>query len=162
MVGLGGRFDANAKENNPSRCIPEGTYTLCLVTGEEKEAKNGGSYLNCEFEVVDGQFAGRKFYDMLGLWLPSEKAVEIAKGTLSAICRACKKPTVEDTDELIGIPFQAKVRVVSDSYGEKNRLGQIVEKKAATQAAKPQAAAAGTASSRKPAHQTIEDDECPF
>lgn len=159
MANLGGTFDANAKENNPSRCVPEGIYTICLVSSEEREAKKGGSYLNMEFEIVDGPCAGRKFFDMLGLWLASEKAVEIARGTLSAICRACGKPTVEDTDELCGIPFQAKVKVESDSYGEKNRLGGIVEKKESKPAA-PKPAPVGAGQQRR--HQPIEDDEIPF
>lgn len=157
MVNLGKTFDANAKENNPSNVVPEGIYTLALVTGDEKEAKKGGSYLNCEFEIVDGKFAGRKIFEMFGLWLQSEKAVEIANGRLSSFCRACKKPTVDDTDELIGIPFQAKVVVETDDYGDKNKIKKFIEPTAKTPAAIP---AARPAPSRPLA--TPVDDEIPF
>lgn len=164
MVGLGKTFDANAKENNPSNCVPEGVYTLCLVSAEEKYCKDNskGSYLQCEFEILDGKFKGRKVFDLLGINLASEKAAEIARGKLSSICRACNKPTVDDTDELVGIPFQCVVKVEKDdSYGDKNRLGRVVESKGKPAATRP-APTPAAATNRKPVHQTIEDDEIPF
>lgn len=157
MADLGGTFDANAKENNPSNVVPQGVYTLALVNGEEKAAKNGGSYLNCEFEIVDGKFAGRKIFEMFGLWLSSDKAVEIARGRLSSFCKACKKLTVNDTDELIGIPFQAKVVVETDDYGDKNKIKKFIEPTAKAAAAVPAARPAPSRPLTTPV-----DDEIPF
>lgn len=140
MVSLGEKFDATAKENNVSNTVPDGEYTLAVVNSEVKESKAGGEYLNLEIEIVDGKFAGRKIFEILCLWHEKEDVQKMARGKLSKLCRAIGKPTVEDTDELIGLPFRGKLKTKEDpQYGDKNVLAAIIEKPVA---AKPAAAPA--------------------
>lgn len=106
-------FDANQVEPNDTfDPLPSGDY-LCVIThSEEKPTKSGnGSYLELQFEVIDGPFRGRKLWDRLNLHNPSEVAQKIAQATLSAICRAVGVGQPQDSCELHDLPLLAKVRL---------------------------------------------------
>ena len=62
-----------------------------------------------EFEIIEGEYAGRKVWARLNLENPNETAVAIARGDLSAICRAVGVLTPNDSDELHDIPLVIKV-----------------------------------------------------
>lgn len=106
-------FDANQIEPNDAfDPLPYGDY-LCVIThSEEKPTRAGiGSYLELEFEVVDGAYQGRKLWDRLNLKNPSDVAVKIAQATLSAICRAVGVERPRDSCELHDLPLICKVRI---------------------------------------------------
>ena len=103
----------NAHEVEPSAGfdpIPAGKY-LAVITGTEmKTTKNGkGEYLQVEFQILDGPHKGRKVWDRLTLKHPSEETVRIARGTLSAICRALGVMKPHDSVELHNIPLVVSV-----------------------------------------------------
>jgi len=110
MADLRG-FDANTVEPNDSfDPLPNGDYLCVISSSEMKPTKAGdGSFLELEMEVIDGPFKGRKVWDRLNLNNPNETAVKIAKGTLSAICRAVNVLTPTDSCELHDIPVTVKV-----------------------------------------------------
>jgi hypothetical protein len=54
-------------------------------------------------------FAGREQFDNLNLWNQNATAVEIAWKRLSAICHVTGQINLQDTRQLVGIPFQAKI-----------------------------------------------------
>jgi len=101
----------NAAEVEPMQARTEwepGVYMVTIANTEEKQTKSGnGTYISMEYEREDG----RKIWDNLNVNNPSEKAVEIATRTLSAICRACGVMTISDTDELIGRAVMIDVRL---------------------------------------------------
>ena len=69
--------------------IPEGTYNCMTKSAVEKPTKDGsGIYLEIEFKIVDGQNQGRGFYHRFNLKNRNAQAVQIARGELSAFCRA--------------------------------------------------------------------------
>ena len=106
-------FNANDVDPTDSfEPLPAGEY-LCVIAGsDEKPTKTGnGSYLQLEFEVIDGPHKGRKLWDRLNLNNPSEVAVKIARATLSAICRAVGILQPKDSCELHDLPLVCKVRV---------------------------------------------------
>ena len=106
-------FNAHTVEPSDSfDPIPAGEY-LCIIShSEDKPTKSGnGSYLELEFEVIDGPFKGRKLWDRLNLDNPNELAVKIARATLSAICRAVVVMEPKDSCELHALPLLVKVRV---------------------------------------------------
>jgi hypothetical protein len=112
MADLRG-FDANAVEPSDSfDPIPAGEY-LCVITrSEDKPTKSGtGTYLELEFEVIDGPYKGRKLWERLNLSNPSDVAVKIAQAELSAICRAVGVMQPKDSCELHDLPLLVKVRV---------------------------------------------------
>ncbi|MGC1276557.1 MAG: DUF669 domain-containing protein, partial [Planctomycetaceae bacterium] len=111
MADLHG-FNANTVEPDESfDPIPAGEYLCVLTASEEKPTKAGtGSYLELEFEVLDGPFKGRKLWDRLNLSNPNETTVKIARARLSAICRAVGVLEPKDSCELHDLPLLVKVR----------------------------------------------------
>ncbi len=112
MATLAG-FDASQVE--PQKAfdpLPNGEY-LAIITGSEmKPTKDGkGEYLNLTYEVIDGPHKNRKVWSRHNLKNSNEKAVQIAQGELSAICRAAGilKPNV--SVELHNMPMLLKVVV---------------------------------------------------
>ena len=111
-VDLNG-FDASRVEpNEPRGAVPKGDYQV-IITGSEKAATKSGNghLLNLELQIVEGEFRGRKLFDRLNLWNPSEVAQRIAQGTLSAICRAVNVLTPRSSEELHNRQLTASVDV---------------------------------------------------
>jgi hypothetical protein len=100
---LGG-FNASQVEPTGSfDALPAGEYEVAIVDSEMRDTAAGdGQYLQLELKVMHGPHANRKLWDRLNLINPKEKAVQIAKGTLSAICRAVGVLTPNDSSELHG------------------------------------------------------------
>ena len=117
-------FDPNDHEPPNFDPFPDGEYKCLIVTTEDRETKRGdGMYLSIEYEVLEGQYRGRKIWENLNLINPSEKAVEIAKGQLSAICRAIGIENLDDTDQLMNKVLVLKLGIkVDEKYGDQNKI----------------------------------------
>ena len=104
-------FDAQTVEPNDSfDPLPNGDYLCIITTSEMKPTKAGdGAYLELELQVIEGPYQGRKLWDRLNLNNANETTVKIAKGTLSAICRAVGVLQPTDSCELHDLPLVAKV-----------------------------------------------------
>jgi hypothetical protein len=113
MAFLGGTFDANQVEPQGDYTpITPGEYKVHILSSEMVETtKRDGHMLKLELEIIEGESAGRKLFDRLNLDNPNAQAVEIAQRQLSAICHATGKLTVQDSEELHGIPMLAVVKV---------------------------------------------------
>lgn len=117
MANLNG-FDANQHEPTAFDALPAGDYDVVIIASEMKPTKSGtGSYLQLTLQVLGGQYQNRKLFDRLNLDNPNATAVTIAKGTLSAICRAVGVLTPKDSAELHNKPLKATVRVTKDGEG---------------------------------------------
>lgn len=105
----------NAAEVDPQKVlspIPVGDYKVAISASEMKATSNGkGTYLALTFDVLDGEYKGRKLYSNLNLTNPNAQTVEIAKGELSAICRAVAVLTPNDSAELHNRPLVATVKL---------------------------------------------------
>lgn len=141
MANLSG-FDANkvepSKEFEP---IPAADYKLAITESETKPTKAGtGSYLSLKIQVVDGEHKGRLLFENLNLDNPNQQAVEIAKGSLSAICRAVGVMTPNDSAELHNKPFIGSVKLEKrkDTGEMQNRIKSY---KSLSEATQPVAAA---------------------
>lgn len=119
-------FDPTAPENQSSRCIPKGEYRCVMVTAERKPTNDGsGAYLNCEFQILDGEYQNQRIFCRLNLWLDrsKDKAIKIAKGQLSELCRSVNVLTPKDTSELCNKPLIVKVKIrESSDYGDQNEV----------------------------------------
>lgn len=116
MANLSG-FDASKVEPNDFGTIPPGDYEACIINSEMKATKDGqGSYLNLEIQVINGQYQNRRLFDKLNLVNKNEQAVTIAKGTLSAICRAVNVLTPNDSAELHNKPMRITVGSRKNDY----------------------------------------------
>ena len=108
----------NANEVEPSKAfdpIPAGKYIAVITDSEMKETRAGtGRYLQLEFEVTDGEFAGRKLWARLNIENQNAEAVRMARADLSAICRAVNVLTPGDSADLHNLPLVIKVHVRKD------------------------------------------------
>jgi len=110
MAHLNG-FNAHEVEPNVGfDPIPAGKYLAIITNSEMKPTKAGtGEYLELEFEVIEGSHKGRKLWDRLTLKHPNSLTVQIAKGTLSSICRAVGVMKPNDSVELHNLPLEVSV-----------------------------------------------------
>ncbi len=150
-------FDASTVEPNDSfDPVPNGDYLCIISSSEMKPTKAGdGAYLELELEVIEGPFKGRKLWDRLNLNNANETAVKIAKGTLSAICRAIGVLQPTDSCELHDIPLMVKVvcKKRSDTDEMTNEVKGYKKRDAVTTthvASSPAPATAAAASSAPP------------
>ena len=109
-------FDANEVE--PSKGfepIPAGKYVAVINDSEEKRNKAGtGTYLQLEFEIIEGDYAGRRLWVRLNLNNQNPEAVRMARADLSAICRAVNVLTPNDSIDLHNLPLVIKVHCRKD------------------------------------------------
>jgi len=120
MVNLGS-FDAHEVEPlKELEAIPAGQYLAIITESEMKSNKAGtGEYLNLKFQILEGEYKDRCVWSRLNLSNPTEKAVEIARAELSAICRAVGVMAPKDSTELHDLPLLIKVRCKKrDDTGE--------------------------------------------
>lgn len=91
--------------------VPSGIYTVAIVSSDEKAAKNtpGATYYEFVQQILDGEFKGRKLTDRLNCKNPNQQAVDIAYGTLSAICYVTNVFPLNNSAELHGKPFKINV-----------------------------------------------------
>ena len=137
MSGNLAGFDANVvPPNNEFEPLPAGDYNACIVASEMKPTKDGtGTYLELKLQVLDGKYQNRTLFDRLNLVNKNETAVTIAKGTLSAICRAIGVMTPKDSSELHNKPLKITVRVKPDpERGPQNEIKGYKSRHAGPQA----------------------------
>lgn len=125
MASLNGFNAAEVEPNEGFDPVPAGEYVAAIVESEEKATSAGtGSYIKLKIQILDGPHKGRKLFENLNLNNPSQQAVQIARGTLSAICRAAGVLQPKDTVELHNIPVLIKVgmRKREDTGELQNRI----------------------------------------
>lgn len=120
-------FDANQFEPNSAfEPIPTDWYKAAIIESEMKKTNKGdGEFLELTLEVLEGPHKGRKVWDRLNLRNPSQKAQEIARGSLSAICHATGKMRPDDSRELHNIPLD--VRVAMKKRADNGEMGNEVK-----------------------------------
>lgn len=106
--------------------VPAGDYPVIITDSEMKQTKAGtGHYLQLTLQVIDGPAKNRLIWHRLNIQNPKATAQEIGQRQLSALCHAVGKLQVQDSAELHGIPFVARVIVKTDDYGAKNVVKSV-------------------------------------
>ncbi len=125
MANLGSTYDASQGDGMEDRnALPAGEYPAQITKSEIRENnKKTGSYIWCEFQVIDGPAANRIFWGMYNLWHEKQNTVEIAQREFNSLCRAAGKLQVTDTNELHGLPLRVKLSVKNDEqFGASNTI----------------------------------------
>lgn len=157
MADLNG-FNANEVEPNVGfDPIPAGEYLAKIIESEQKPTRKGnGSLLSLKFQILDGQYVNRTLFANLNLHNPNETAVKIARGDLSAICRAVGVMTPRDSLELHNLPLV--IKVVCKKRADNDEMTNVIkafkpkgEYKKVESQTQSQAAGAGAAPWKKPA-----------
>ena len=135
MANLTG-FDARTVEPTTDfEPIPADKYLAAIAESEMKATKAGnGSYLEIVFQVIEGQYKGRKLWARLNLENPSATTVQIARSELSAICRATGVMTPKDSVELHNLPLliTVKCKKREDTGDVVNEIKGYAKKEAAS------------------------------
>lgn len=122
-MALIGYFDATqVAPREDFSPIPVGEYVVQIIDSDVKPTKSGnGHRLELTFEVMDGEYKGRRVFEGLNLDNPNPKTVEIAQRELSAICHAIGKLQVSDSQELHYKPLVIRVDIEErDGYSPRN------------------------------------------
>jgi len=102
MALLPEEFDASSV---PTRfgMLPEGRYVVAITKTEIRSSMSGtGQYLAVEFTVQEpAEYLGRTVRIRVNVLHDNPIAREYAKAELAAICTACGKTKISDTDELL-------------------------------------------------------------
>jgi len=134
-------FDANTVDPNVGfDPIPAGKYNAVIVDSEMKATKTGdGKYLELTFEVLDGEFKGRKVWSRLNINNPNEKAQKIAQAELRHICEAINVMVIQETSQLHNRPLEITVKCKErkDTSEITNEVRVYAPKDAATNPAAP-------------------------
>lgn len=146
----------SAKDTEPAGefiPLPAGDYLAALESSEMVEKNDGGVQkvgLKFVWLIVDGDKKGRKIHQYVNYVHPNPEAQAIARGELSAICRACNKLEAKDTAELHNIPVVLKVAVEKrkDTGEMQNRIKRWTSRSAAASTT-PAASAPETAPWKK-------------
>ena len=109
--------------------IPEGQYVVILESSDLKTTKAGdGQYLKCSFQVIDGDYKGRKVVMNMNIENKNDTARNIGRSQLNALCKAANVLNPSDSCQLHDIPVIAKVKVVKDTYkGEEKMQNDITD-----------------------------------
>ena len=128
MSNLAG-YNFNAEEVEPSSSfdpIPAGWYQAIISNSEMKATRDGyGEYLSLTLQVIEGQYENRLVFARLNLKNANDKAVDIARKDLAAICRAVGVMSPQASEQLHDIPLMIKVKVrpASGDYEASNDIG---------------------------------------
>jgi len=158
MAKLQSMFDAETIEPSTQyQPLPKGKY-LCVATYSEiKPTKSGnGEYLSITFEVVEGEFKGKKVFERLNIRNQNKVAEDIAHRTLSSICRAVGVTKLEDSEQLHDKEIVLDV-VIEEGDGKYAAQNKVKAYEAAYMHAPAQSAPKTTAAPRAqaPAPQAI-------
>ena len=135
----------NATEVEPATTfepLPAGRYLAAITESEMKPTKSGsGSYLQLTFTVLEGEYKNRVLWARLNLNNPNATAVKIARGELSAICRAVGVLQPRDSVDLHNLPLMITVKLKKrDDTGELTNEIKGYARKASAVGTGPQAA----------------------
>lgn len=114
-------FDARnvAPDEGRAGPIPTDWYNMALVESEygpteKSSAEAPAMKITAVFQVVDGQYKGRKIYHNFNMQNPSEKAEKIGRAQFSALCHAVNVLMCADTVQLHNIPLKGRVKLVPE------------------------------------------------
>ncbi len=123
MAQLGYTADPNQPEES-FEIVPAGEYLAVIEDSDYTPNKQGtGMILKLTYQIIDGEFKGRKIFENLNLQHENQQAAQIAQRALNSICLAVGVQHVQDSAQLHNIPMLLDVSVKEDTtYGKQNRI----------------------------------------
>ena len=152
----------NAPEVDPIgsfEVLPIGDYLVVITASSKDSNKKGtGQLLQLTFDVIDGEYKGRKIFERLNIVHENATAMKIAQQALSAICYVTGVMHPKQSEELHGKPIMIRlgIRPAKGEYNESNtileykfadgrKLKDVLKGAKKAENAAPAPAAAGTA-----------------
>ncbi len=111
-------FNYNVSEIKPTTSfdpLPSGWYVAQITATEAKVPKSGQGEMVCiTYEVIDGEFRGRKLWSNLCHEHPNKDTQDIARRHISAINHAIGDPYCDKSEKWYQIPLKIKVKLKRD------------------------------------------------
>lgn len=121
MARLTGTYDPNAEAQQDYIPIPGGEYLAQITDSDMKPTKNNdGEYLELEYTIIEGDYAGRKVWTRLNLQHKSDKVVEIANRQFAAVREATGILAPTDSAQLHNRPHVIRVEFIPAGTTQKN------------------------------------------
>ena len=116
--------DCPEGESQSFELIKPGWYPVKITNADLRDSSTGGQYIKLELTIQGESNAGRKIWTNLNIVNQNEKTVAIAREQLGKLMTAGGLKDVNDTDELMGIDVDAKVKIspARDGYEESNDI----------------------------------------
>lgn len=115
--------------------IPAGVYNAIVAEAVVGPFKSGqGHKLDLTFEVTEGEFQGRKIFDMIALQHPSHDWAVSTQARLDALLKVNGVTSLNDWSQINNMQCALKVYIQKDKTGEysdKNQVDLILPKAAA-------------------------------
>ena len=133
--------------------IPKGTYLAHVIESDLQPLKSGnGEALKLVFEVIDGDYKGRKVIERLNIVHTNAQAQNIAQSQLSALCHAIQVIELRDSAMLHYKPVRISVTIREQAgYDPQNSVNGFEPAGGAMPAHTPAAAPFQQGSSAAPA-----------
>lgn len=155
MAELFDLYDPNEVETRSSgdfSPLPTGDYVMQMISSDWKDTKSGsGRYIKFEFEVLDGEYAGCRYWEHVNLINNNDTAVKIAKETLKEVAAAVGiHGALRDTQELHFKPLVGKIRCKprKDDPTQMENTARFAPLDGAAPSAAPRVAVSATAAPR--------------
>lgn len=145
--------EVEVSERGDFEIMPKGEYTLKATDAELKSTKKGdGKYLSVTFEIVKGQYTGRKVWQNFNVVNPNEKAEQIGREQVAGWARAAGKPNARDSDDLLERSFNCNLDIEKGTggYSDKNIIKSFLTGESKS-----------TPAPNKPANKFEEDEPIP-
>ena len=116
--------DANIAPATRPGPIPKGTYLAHVIESDLQPLKSGnGEALKLVFEVLDGEYKGRKVIERLNIVHANAQTQNIAQSQLSALCHAIQVMELRDSGMLHYKPVRISVTIrESAGYDPQNSV----------------------------------------
>ena len=121
-------YTAQLPQEQTYDALPEGKYIAVIKKAELKDNKaKTGQIIECQYQIIDGQFKGKSFFDSLNLSNPNEIAVSISLARLNTILTIGGLHALEDTDDLVRANIIVLATVIIEEYNgnKKNKVSRL-------------------------------------
>jgi len=149
------QFDASqVAPKAASTPIPAGTYLAHIIESDVVDLKSGnGQGLKLTYEILDGQFKGRRVFDNLNIVHAKPDTQAIAQSQLSAICHAVGVIQLSDTAMLHYKPVKLTVTIkeAQGDFAARNNIKSVESAGGAVPAVTASAPAAAKPAANVPA-----------
>lgn len=131
--------------------LEPGVYELCAVEASIKPNKAGtGQVTTVKFQVLSQSGKGRTITEFFNLQHANEKTQAIARESFRNFMLSIGKKTIHSINEILNLPFQAKLGVRESEYNGETRLYNTIKSYIANPAMKGNAQTVGSLT-QKPA-----------
>lgn len=125
--GFFGSFNAGAVEYKTGYdTLPNGTYCAVIAKGENKTSQSGNNYLSFTWEIIEGEYTGRKLFSNYNVYHNDPKVRQIAMNDMAGICQAISVLQPQGVEELCDKPMMIEVGVRKDK--DTGELKNVIKK----------------------------------